>query len=210
LDYICDRISTGMTPKAPLDITGLLAAWNKGDEEALSRLMPVVYPELRRIARGHLGRRPPGQTLESAALANEAYLKLVRAGGIRCENRVHFLALCAQMMRRILVDHARARGYAKRGGNALRVPLDDALLGARARGIEMLALNEALESLSKIDARKGRVVELRYFGGLSIEETAEVLGISPKTAKRDWNMAKAWLFGALAGGGKEREVAGDT
>ena len=188
-----------MTPKALLDITGLLAAWNNGDEEALSRLMPVVYPELRRIARRHLGRRPAGHTLESAALANEAYLKLVRAGCIRCENRVHFLALCAQMMRRILVDHARARGYAKRGGNAVRVPLDDALLGARARGIEMLALDEALESLSKIDVRKGRVVELRYFGGLSVEEAAEILGISPETAKRDWKMAKAWLFGQLTG-----------
>ena len=143
-------------------------------------------------------------------MANEAYLKLVRAGGIRCENRVHFLALCAQMMRRILLDHARAHGYAKRGGNALRVPLDDALLGARARGIEMLALNEALESLSKIDACKGRVVEMRYFGGLSVEETAEVPGISPKTVKRDWEMAKAWLFGALAGGGGSGEAAGES
>ena len=191
-----------MTVGGPRDISGLIAAWGSGDEEALGCLMPFVYPELRRIARQH---RAAGHTLESAALANEAYLKLLRAGGIRCENRVHFLALCSQIIRRILVDHVRSRGYAKRGGNAMRVPLDEALLGAQARGIEMLALDEALESLSKIDARKGRVVELRYFGGLSVEETAEVLGISPETAKRDWKMAKAWLFGALTG---EQDHAG--
>ena len=159
----------------------------------------LVYPEMRRIARQHLGRRPAGHTLESAALANEAYLKFIRAGGIRCENRVHFLALSSQIIRRILVDHARGRGYAKRGGNAVRVPLDDVLAGARARGIEMLALDEALESLSKVDGRKGRVVELRYFGGLSVEETAEVVGVSPETVKRDWRMAKAWLFAELTG-----------
>ena len=188
-----------MTEEGPPDISGLLDAWNNGDEQALSHLMSFVYPELRRIARQHLGRRPAGHTLESAALANEAYLKLIRAGGIRCENRAHFLALCSQIIRRILVDHARGRGYAKRGGNAVRVPLDDVLLGREARGIEILALDEALESLAKIDARKARVVELRYFGGLSIEETAEVLGISPETVKRDWKMAKAWLFAALTG-----------
>ena len=179
------------------NISGLIAAWGEGDEQALSRLMPLVYPELRRIARHHLGRRQAVHTLESAALANEAYLKLVRAGSVACESRVHFLALCSQIIRRILVDHARSRGYAKRGGNAEHVPLDHLLLGAQARGIELLALDEALEALSKIDARKGRVVELRYFGGLSVEETAEVLGISPETAKRDWKMAKAWLFGEL-------------
>jgi len=188
-----------MTEEGPPDISGLLTAWNNGDEEALSQLMSCVYPKLRRIARQHLGLRPAGHTLESAALANEAYLKLTRAGGIRCENRVHFLALCSQIIRRILVDHARGRGYAKRGGNAVRVPLDDALLGVREHGIEILALDEALESLSRIDARKGRVVELRYFGGLSVEETAEVLGISPETAKRDWKMAKTWLFSELTG-----------
>ena len=193
-----------MTVEGPRDITALLEAWNDGDEEALSRLIPIVYPELRRIARQHLGRRAPGHTLESAALANEAYLKLIRAGGIRCENRAHFLALCSQIIRRILVDHARTRGYAKRGGDGARVPLDEALLGARARGIEMLALNEALDSLSKIDPRKARVVELRYFGGLSVEETAEVLGVSPETVKRDWKMAKTWLFGALTVGERPR------
>jgi RNA polymerase sigma factor (TIGR02999 family) len=162
-------------------------------------LVTFVYPELRRIARQHLWRRPAGHTLESAALANEAYLKLVRAGGIRCEDRAHFLALCSQIIRRILVDHARGHVYAKRGGKAVRVSLNDVLLRARTRGIDVLALDEELESLSKIDARKGRSVELRYFGGLSVEETAEVMGISPETVKRDWKMAKAWLFGALTG-----------
>jgi RNA polymerase sigma-70 factor, ECF subfamily len=166
--------------------------------------MPRVYPELRRIARQHLGRRAPGHTLESAALANEAYLKLTRAGGIRCESRVHFLALCSQIIRRILVDHARKRGYAKRGGDAVRVPLDEVLVGARARGAEILALNDALDSLSKIDARKRQVVELCYFGGLTVEETAEILAISSETAKRDWKMAKTWLFREL---GRRRPTA---
>lgn len=185
--------------EGPQDISGLIAAWGDGDEQALHSLMSFIYPELRRIARRHLGRRQTGETLESAALANEAYLKLVRAGGIRCESRVHFLAICSQIIRRILVDHARSRGYAKRGGNAERVPLDDVLLGAQGRGIDIVALDEALQSLSKIDGRKGRVVELRYFGGLSVEETAEVLGVSAETVKRDWKMAKAWLFAALTG-----------
>jgi len=152
--------------------------------------MPAAYSKDRRRA---------GESLESAALANEAYLKLVRAGGIRCENRVHFLALCSQIIRRTLVDHARRRGFAKRGGDVLRVPLDEVLLTAQARGIEVLALDEALEALARIDGRKSRVVELRYFGGLDIEETAEVLGVSVGTAKRDWRMARAWLLAELTG-----------
>ena len=123
----------------------------------------------------------------------------MRAGGIRCENRLHFLALCSQIMRRILVDHARRRRVAKRGGNTLCVALDDALLTAQARGIEVLALDEALDALARFDPRKGRVVELRYFGGLNIEETAEILGVSVDTVKRDWRMARAWLFAGLAG-----------
>jgi RNA polymerase sigma-70 factor, ECF subfamily len=186
-----------MASEHPQDISGLIAAWGNGDEQALSQLMSFVYPELRRIARRQLARQRQDHTLESAALVNEAYLKLVRAGGIPCENRIHFLALCSQMIRHILVDHARGRGYAKRGGNALRVPLDDVSHGTPARGVELLALDQALSALATIDSRKGRVVELRYFGGLSIEETAEVLRISPETAKRDWKMAKAWLFGEL-------------
>jgi len=179
------------------DITGLLAAWNGGSAEALQRLMDLVYSELRRIARGYLERRRPGESLESAALANEAYLKLVRAGGIHCENRTHFLAVCSQIIRRILVDHARRRGFAKRGGKLARVPLDDMILAAEVRGIDLLALDEALERLTHIDARKSRVVELRYFGGLTMEETADALGISVDSAKRDWRMARAWLAAEL-------------
>ena len=179
------------------DIGAWIAAWGEGDEEAIGRLMAAVYPELRRIARRHLGRRPPGQTLESAALANEAYLKLERAGGIRCENRLHFLALCSQVIRRILVNYTRARGFSKRGGDQERVTLAGVELGAKAQGIDLLALHEALDALAGINARQARVVELRYFGGLSVEETAEVLGITPVRVKRDWKRAKVWLYGVL-------------
>jgi len=186
-----------MENKSLQDITAMLTAWNKGDMEALDRLMDLVYPELRRIAHQNLKRGGAGMSVESASLANEAYLKLVRTGGIRCENRAHFLALCAQIMRRILVDHARRRGFAKRGGNAMRVPLDEVLLAAQARGIEVLALDEALDALALIDKRKSRMVELRYFGGLSIEETAEALEVSVHTVKRDFRMARAWLLAEL-------------
>ena len=196
-----------MTPDCPPDISGLLVAWCNGDDEALSNLISVVYPELRRIARQHLGRGGSDQTLQSAALVDEAYMKLLRARGIRCESRVHFFALCAQIIRRILVDHARNRRYAKRGGDTVHVSLDEALLGTRARGVEVLALDEALVSLSKVDSRKGRVVELRYFGGLSVEETADVLHISPETVSRDWKMAKTWLLRELTrmGNGSEQQ-----
>jgi RNA polymerase sigma factor (TIGR02999 family) len=187
-----------MSVMGPPDISTLLTAWSGGDVEALPKLISAVYPELRRIARQHLDGRRDGQTLESAALANEAYLKLIQAGSIRCESRAHFLAVCSQVFRRILVDHARSRGSAKRGGRAERVPLDDILLGTETRGIEILALNNALESLAEIDARKARVVELRFFGGLSVEETAEVLGITPIRVKRDWDKARSWLYGVLS------------
>src|ERR1700752_3580028 len=150
-----------MTGQDGQDITGMLAAWNGGDADARDRLIALLYPEMRRIPRLHLERPRAAARPESAALANEAYLKLVRAGGIRCENRAHFLALCSQIIRRILVDHARRRGFAKRGGDSLRVPLDEVLLVAKARGIEMLALDDALEALARNDARKSRVVELR-------------------------------------------------
>jgi len=175
----------------------MLAAWKAGDGDALDRVMDIVYPEVRRIARQCLAHRRPGQSLESAALTNEAYLKLVHSGGIRCEDRVHFLALCSQIMRRIVVDHARRRGFAKRGGNAHRVSLDEVLLVAEESGVEVLALDEALKALANIDNRKSRLVELRYFGGLSNEEAAEVLGVSVDTAKRDWRFARAWLLTEL-------------
>jgi RNA polymerase sigma factor (TIGR02999 family) len=179
------------------DFTELLAAWNNGDGAALKGLITLLYPELRRIARRRLAALSANCSLESAAVANEAYLKLCRTRGILCESRVHFLALCAQMIRRILVDHARSRRYAKRGGGAAVVPLDETLLGMQSRGVEVLELNDALASLSRIDARKGRVVELRYFGGLSVEETAAVLAVSNETVQRDWKMAKSWLHREL-------------
>ena len=175
----------------------MLAAWNDGDAGALDRLMELLYPRLRRIAHQRLAHRRPDESLDSADLADETYLKLVRAGGIRCENRAHFLALCAQIMRRILVDHARRRRFAKRGGGLPHVPLEELVLVAQARGIEVLALDEALAALARIDPRKSRVVELRYFGGLTIEETAEVVGVSIDTTKRDWRMARAWLLAEL-------------
>jgi RNA polymerase sigma factor (TIGR02999 family) len=188
-----------MANRLQQDITTMLAAWKRGDAEALDRLTDLVYPELRRIARRNLERRRAGDSLDSAALADEAYLKLAHAGGIGCENRAHFLALCSQIMRRILVDHARRRRFAKRGGKALQVPLDEVLLAAEVRGVQVLALDEALDALARIDERKCRVVELRYFGGLSIEETAEVLEVSVDTVKRDFRMARAWLLAELTG-----------
>lgn len=180
------------------DITGLLTAWKDGDEEALKRLVSVIYPEMRKIARAHLARLAASQTLESAALANEAYLKLIRVKGIECHDRSHFFAVCAQMIRRILIDHVRTRQRAKRGGGAVRVSLDDAL-ASPMQGVDVVALDDALEALSQFDPRKGRVVELRFFGGLSVEETAEVLQVSPETVMRDWKMAKAWLYRELTG-----------
>ncbi|MBV8731976.1 MAG: sigma-70 family RNA polymerase sigma factor [Acidobacteriia bacterium] len=175
----------------------MLTAWGKGDESALNALMPMVYQELRVVARKHLAGQPPGNSLESAALVNEAYLKLLKADGIRCEGRLQFFALCAQIIRHILVDHARNRGYAKRGGGAVQIQFDEEHFGSNTSGVEVLDLDRALTSLSAVDLRKARVVELRHFGGLSVEETAEVLRISPETAKRDWKMAKAWLLREL-------------
>lgn len=188
-----------MAVDVPHDITCLLAAWSKGELEALDELMTIVYPELRRIARRHLARGVQAQTLESAALVNEAYLKLVRPEAIHCDSRLQFFALCAQIIRHIVVDHARKRRYAKRGGGAVQIPLDETKFGSPTPGIEVLDLDAALTSLSKVDPRKARVVELRHFGGLSVEETAAVLRISPETAKRDWKMAKAWLLRELTG-----------
>jgi RNA polymerase sigma factor (TIGR02999 family) len=183
--------------RGPEDISGLLAAWGNGELAALNELIPLVYEDLRGIARRHLNQRAPGQTLQSGTLAHEAYLKLVRARGIRCEDRTHFFALCAQMIRRILVDHSRNKRYLKRGGGQVRIPLDEALLGTRAKGVQIAELDDALVALEQVDPRKSRVVELRFFGGLSVEEIAEVLEISEETVTRDWRMAKAWLFREL-------------
>jgi RNA polymerase sigma factor (TIGR02999 family) len=187
--YNPDRVSGDRTS----DISGLLRAWSDGDKQALEQLVAEVYPEIRRIARQRL-RGSPDQSLESAALANEAYLHLIAAPGVRCTNRAHFFALCAQIIRRIVIDHARKQRFAKRGGNAVRVPFEEGLLGARARGVDLIALDDALSALADIDPRKSQVVELRYFGGLTVEETAEVLNVSSDTVLRDWKMARAWLF----------------
>jgi RNA polymerase sigma-70 factor, ECF subfamily len=185
-----------MTPAGPPDITGLLAAWSRGDEAALNDLIPLVYDDIRGIARQHLARRSPGYMVQSGTLAHEAYVRLVQVRGIRCHNRAHFFALCSQMIRRILVDHVRKHQSAKRS-EGLQVPLDEALLGSRARGVQVESLDEALKSLAQIDPRKARVVELRFFGGLSVEEAAEVLEISEETVTRDWRAAKTWLFREL-------------
>lgn len=181
------------------EITVLLAGWRAGQPGSFDRLVELAYPELRRIAHQQLGRRRPGESLESAALASELYLKLVAAGAIDCESRVHFLALCAQVMRRILVDHARQRASAKRGGEVVRVPLDEvAVPGGERDGVEVLDLDAALDELARLDPRKCRLVELRYFAGLTLEEAARVLDISVETAKRDWRVSKAWLLAQLS------------
>lgn len=186
-----------MTNGGQRDISGLLEAWNKGDKAALNDLMPLVYQDLRGIARRHLNRQAPGRALNSGTLAHETYLKLIHARGISCQNRGHFLALCAQIIRQVLVDHARKRRSAKRGGGQVDLSLDEVVLGSRARGVDVEILNDALMSLAKIDERKGRVVELRFFGGLSVAETAEVLEISEETVTRDWKVARAWLYREL-------------
>jgi RNA polymerase sigma-70 factor, ECF subfamily len=196
-NFLFVTICIGVTDEGSADITGMLAAWHEGEAAALDRLIDRIYPVLRRIARQHINRQRPGDTVESAALANEAYLKLLRSGGIRCNDRLHFLAVCSQIIRRILVDHARRRRFAKRGGEMIHVSLDQVLLASESRGVELVALDEALGELARIDPRKSRVVELRYFGGMKIEETAEALAISLDTAKRDWRIAKAWLMAHL-------------
>ncbi len=188
-----------MSAERPQDISRLLAAWSDGDQRAADELMSIVYPEIRKIARQRLSHRTSPLTLESAALANEAYLRLIRAHEVHCESRLNFFALCAQVIRRIVGEYARGRRYAKRGGSAVRIPLDEDMVGIQPRGFELLALDEALDSLSKIDHRKGRLVELHCFGGLTVDECAQVLRISPETAKRDWKFAKTWLRARLTG-----------
>jgi RNA polymerase sigma factor (TIGR02999 family) len=182
-----------MGSAASPNITGLLQAWAGGSPQALEELMPLVYGELRRVARAYMRRQREGQTLQSTALANEAYLRLVGAQGLAWKDRAHFFAVAAQMMRRILVDATRARCAAKRHGSGLRVTFSDQLPIRAEHDANLLALDDALSALAKRDARKARVVELRYFGGLSVDETAEVLKVSPQSILRDWKLAKVWL-----------------
>jgi RNA polymerase sigma-70 factor (ECF subfamily) len=188
-----------MPMSSPGQVTELLRAWNRGDQQALEQLIPLVEAELRRLARAYMVRERREHTLQPTALVNEAFLRLADAQRIRWQDRAHFLGIAARLMRRVLVDHARVRGAGKRGGGAQKVSLDDALALAPEPAVDVLALDRALEGLAAVDARKAQVIELRFFGGLSVEETAEVLHVSTDTVKRDWRMAKAWLLHELKG-----------
>ena len=184
------------------DITRLLLAWSEGDDDALGKLAPLVEAELQRLARHYLRGERPGHTLQPTALVNEAYLRLLDWRKVSWQNRAHFMGIAANMMRRILVDHARRHRFQKRGGDAVKISLDATQLGASERDPDLLALDEALTRLAELDRRKSQVVELRFFGGLSVEEAAEFLKISPRTVKREWSLAQAWLHCELTGGGE--------
>lgn len=188
-----------MQQPASKDVTRLLAEWSKGDRAALEALMPLVYSELRRVAGSYLKHEKSSHTLSPTALVHEAYLRLVTQK-VPWQSRAHFFSVAAQMMRRILVDHARSHRYAKRGGGAMTLSLDEALATAKEREIDLVALDDALQTLAKLDERQSRMVELRFFGGLSIEETSEVLGVSAPTVKREWASARAWLFREISRG----------
>ena len=187
------------TTASPGAVKELLRAWSDGDDRALERLMPLVEAELRRLARVYMARERRGHTLQVTALVNEAYLRLTGARQLRWQDRAHFLGIAARLMRRVLVDHARARGFQKRVGGTQQVTLDEALVVSSEPAVQLLDLDRALETLAAVDPRKGRVIELRFFGGLSVEETAEVLHISTDTVKRDWRLAKLWLLREMEG-----------
>jgi RNA polymerase sigma factor (TIGR02999 family) len=183
--------------RAPAEVTRLLQEWTNGEEQALDRLVPQIHRELRKLAAGYLRKERSDHTLQPTALVNEAFLKLIDQRAVRWQNRAHFFGIAAQAMRRILVDHARAHAAGKRGDGAQRVPLDDVEVAGGTVDIDLLALDEALTRLAAIDPQQSRVVELRFFGGLTMEETAEVMHISPATVGREWRMAKAWLFAEM-------------
>jgi len=186
---------------AASQVTGLLAAVQRGDDAAVNQLIPVVYEELRRLAKRHMAGQRRGHTLQTADLVNEAYLKLVNVQETGWKDRLHFFAVASRAMRSVLVDYARRRGYAKRGGNPVRVSLSEADQRSEEKSAEVIAVDEALSGLAALDPRKSRIVELRYFGGLSVEETAGLLGLSARTIKREWRWARAWLHREL---GEER------
>ncbi|HXI90018.1 MAG TPA: sigma-70 family RNA polymerase sigma factor [Blastocatellia bacterium] len=175
------------------EVTQLLMAWNDGDQSALERLIPLVHAELHRIARRYMRNERAGHMLQTSALINEAYMRLIDAQQVHWQNRAHFFGIAAQLMRRVLVDFARSRSYKKRGGGAFQVSLDETMVITKERGEDLVALDEALSALSELDERKGRVVEMRFFGGLSEKEIAEALTVSPETVRRDWRLAKSWL-----------------
>ena len=181
-----------MSAQGQIGVTRLLVQWADGDRQAMEELLPLVYDELRRLAKSYLQRENPGHTLQSTALVHEAYIRLVDQD-VSWQSRAHFFGIAAQMMRRILVDHARAKNAAKRGDGACKVTLDEALVASADRDVNVLALDGALTKLAQIDKQQSQIIELRFFGGLSIEDTSEILKISPATVKRDWAMAKAWL-----------------
>jgi RNA polymerase sigma factor (TIGR02999 family) len=184
----------------PREITELLVAWCNGDRAALDSLVPIIYAELHRLASRYMRQEGPGHTLNTTALVNEAYLRLVNQKEVNWQNRAHFFAVSAQSMRNILIDMARSRKRQRRGGDAPHIPLDEALIFSDNRAAELMALDDALTALAKLDGRKSSIVELRYFGGLSVEETAEVLGISAATVDREWRRARAWLHTELNSG----------
>lgn len=189
-----------MPTLSPPEVTQLLADWGKGDRSALDKLFPLVQSELRRIAQRQMSQERPGHTLQATALVNEAYLKLAGQQGFDWQNRAHFFAVCAQVMRHILIDHARAHARDKRGGGAIQVSLNEALVVAEDQAAHFIALDEALRVLEHLDPQKGKIVELRYFGGLSIEEAAEVMNVSPRTVRREWQRARAWLYRMMTEG----------
>ncbi len=180
------------------DVTKFLIAWNEGDQSGLDQLLPAVYDELRRLARGYLRRERSDHTLQATALVHEAYLRLINQQQVTWQNRAHFFGVAAQMMRRILVNHAVAKAADKRGGQATKLSIDEAVSFAAERQVDLIALDDALKTLEQLDPQQSRVVELRFFGGLSIEETAEVLSVSPATVKREWQTAKLWLRRAMS------------
>ena len=182
-------------------VTELLVRWRKGDRQALDALIPLVYEELRRIAQHFLQREKPGHTLQSTALVHEAYVRMVGQNLPEWQSRAHFFGIAAQLMRQILVDHARARQAAKRGGDVFKLSLDESTAMPEQQDLDLIALDDALKSLAELDPQQGRIVELRYFAGLTIEDTSEVLGISPATVKRDWATARAWLQREMMRGG---------
>src|SRR5580704_4299466 len=183
-----------MNPAPSVEITGLLKAWAGGDRAALERLTPLVYAELRRMAARYMAKERSGNSLQATALVNEAFIRPVGVDNVRWQDRAHFFAVSAQMMRRILVDAARARGSEKRGGAIVKVDLNESVDAIPDRDSQLVALDEALDALAQLDQRKAKVVEMRFFGGLSVEETAEVLKISPQSVMRDWRLARAWLM----------------
>ena len=189
-----------MTTPETRDVTRMLVDWSQGDHAAMERLMPLVYDELRRLASSYLRRERSGHTLQATALVHEAYFRLIDQRSVTWQNRAHFFGVAAQLMRRILVDHARGRDAAKRGSGGPKISLDEAVAAPQETEIDLVVLNDALTTLSQVDPQQSRIVELRYFGGLTIDETAEVIGVSPATIKREWNMAKAWLFREVSRG----------